>query len=315
MKIGIVGLGSIGKRHAINATKLGHDVHVYDPAVKGDFRFRHERDLYDWCDAAVIATPSLVHIAGIRACAERGRHMLVEKPIAVTDRSLRKMLDFAASKKLTVMVGNNLRFNPCVQKAQLWLKDIGKPLWAQFICGQASTKPLYLSDGVILNTGAHEVDMALYLLGPARAVMANAHLGLRPGTGDSDVNPMLRNCDDIADFMLLHDSGCRSTFHLDFVAPIPTREFRIIGGGGALYCDLIKRCLYRWQHDPKLPDVVHFNDYARPTHSLDDDYLDEMRAFIDRIEGKDVPGATGEDGFAALDILLEVRSKAGIAPR
>src|SRR5882672_3174651 len=233
MKVGIVGYGSIGQRHAANAFLLGHNVLVYDPASRRDVNF--ERNIYEICDAVVIATPTWVHIAGIRACIERGRHMLVEKPIATSMATLREILDFAESKKLVVMVGNNLRFNPCVQKAKLWLGDVtvGKPLWAQFTCAQASTKPLYLSDGVILNTGAHEVDMALHLLGPATVVMANAHLDLRPGTADSDVNHMQRHCDDIADFMLLHDNGCRSTFHLDFIAPIPTREFRIVGDGGA----------------------------------------------------------------------------------
>jgi len=51
----------------------------------------------------------------------------------------------------------------------------------------------------------------------------------------------------------------------------------------------------RWQHDPKLPDVVHFNDYVA-THSLDDDLLDECAPSFDRIEGKDVP-AHGVDGL------------------
>jgi len=78
------------------------------------------------------------------------------------------------------MVGNNLRFNRA-SEAQLWLKDIGKRSGAVHLW-PGEHQALYLSDGVILNTGAHEVDMALYLLGPARAVMANAHLGLRPGT-------------------------------------------------------------------------------------------------------------------------------------
>src|SRR5882672_5438362 len=119
MKVGIVGYGSIGQRHAANAFLLGHNVLVYDPASRRDVNF--ERNIYEQCDAVVIATPSWVHIAGIRACAERDRHMLVEKPIATNMATLREMLDFAASKKLTVMVGNNLRFHPCVQEAKRWI--------------------------------------------------------------------------------------------------------------------------------------------------------------------------------------------------
>src|SRR5882672_9098480 len=134
MKVGVVGYGSIGQRHAANAISLGHKVLVYDPLTRRDVGF--ERDIYDTCDAVVIATPSWVHIAGIRACAERGRHMLVEKPIATSMATLREMLDFAASKNLVVMMGNNLRFHPCVQETKKWLDAsyVGIPIWASFTC-------------------------------------------------------------------------------------------------------------------------------------------------------------------------------------
>ena len=294
MRIGFVGYGSIGQRHASNAKTLGHQVLVYDPAGPRDVGF--ERDIYDTCDAVVIATPSYVHIAGIRACAARGRHMLVEKPIATSMATLREMLDFAESKKLTVMVGNNLRFHPCVQSTahRISTGQLGKPLWASFTCAAPSTKPIYLSDGVILNTGAHEVDLALHLLGPAEVLSASA-------TG----------LDDIADFVLQHENGCHSTFHLDFVTPNEIREFRIIGEHGDLYCDLPARAFTARLADPKLPNVWYRQEF-KAHGSYDDDYLDEMRAFFDRIEGKDVPGATGEDGFATLQVLLDVRKKAGL---
>ncbi len=304
MKVGIVGYGSIGQRHAANATSLGHQVVVYDPAQRRDVGF--ERIIYDTCDAVVIATPTWVHIAGIRACAERGRHMLVEKPIAKTTKDLRQMLDWAAAKNLTVMIGNNLRFHPCVQSAKTRIDEgqLGAPLWASFTCAALSTKSLYLSDGVILNTGAHEVDLALHLLGPAKVVSANAHMVFG---GDET------GCDLIADFVLEHQSGCRSTFHLDYVTRTEIREFRVIGDEGDLHVDLPARTLKARLADPKLPDVTHTD--LKLYGSYDADYLDEMTAFFDRIEGHDVPGATGEDGFNTLDILLEVRSKAGVAPR
>jgi len=141
MKIGIVGLARSATA-CDQATKLGHDVHVYDPASKVIFRFRHERDLYDWCDAPD-RDASLVHIAGIRACAG-ARGTCGRKAIAVTDRPCAKCSTFAASKKLTVMVGNNLRLT-VRPEAQLWLKDIGKPLWRSSSVARRATKPLYLS--------------------------------------------------------------------------------------------------------------------------------------------------------------------------
>lgn len=287
MKIGVVGYGSIGSRHADNAQVLGHQVVVYDPALRRDVKF--ERQIYEECDAVVIATPTLFHQQGIRGCAERGKHMLIEKPIALIDLGLRELLDLAAKNKAVAMMGNNLRFHPCVQQAKDWLDtdEIGDPLWAHFICGQYSAKPLYLSDGVIRNTGSHEVDMALHLLGPARVVYAQSRFHAA--------------IDDIADFMLLHDNGCRSTFHLDFVTPIPIREAWIVGGKDRIGIELRNRNISLGTHAAGRPG------------SFDGDYFAEMEAFIARIEGKDVPGATGEDGLTVLKLLLDVRKKAGLS--
>jgi predicted dehydrogenase len=302
MRIGVVGYGSIGQRHAANAKKLGHETIVYDPMLQhNDVKF--EREVYETCDAVVIATPSWVHTGCIRACAERGRHMLVEKPISTTDKGLQELLDFAEKSGAVVMMGNNLRFHPCVQQAAECMRRryVGNPLWASFTCAAKSIKAPYLSDGVILNTGSHEVDLALHLLGPARVVYAQARFK-RHNAPDAD---------DIADFMLYHENDCRSVFHIDFVTETEIREFRIIGTEGDLFCDLPARTLRGRQPDDKLPGVTHVKNFDGPG-SYDTDYVDEMRAFIDRIEGKTVDGASGHQGLHALQILLDVRKKAGL---
>lgn len=286
MKIGLVGNGSIGSRHAANARALGHDVKIYDPMNVMDFRF--ERKLYDWCDAAVIATPSQFHESGIRAAVERGKHVLAEKPISVAIGGLPAILDSADEKNLVVMVGNNLRLHPCVQEARRHLTFMGKPLWANFICCTMSEKRPYLSDGVILNTGAHEVDLALFLLGPVKRVASAV-----ARTGDYG--------DELAHFTLEHDNGAYSSFVLNFITMDEVREFWISTEKGNLGVNLPQRVL-----------VVGESNIAPAPGSFDDDYRNEMMAFTDRIEGKLAPGATGRDGLATLRVLLDVRKMAGL---
>jgi predicted dehydrogenase len=196
-------------------------------------------------------------------------------------------------------MGNNLRFHPCVREAKEWLRNrlIGDVLWAQFTCAMKSGKNL--SDGIILSAGAHEVDLAMHLLGP-----------LRVGYATTRCTDDLR--DDMVDFTVVHHFGARSSFHLDWVTPIYTRDFRIMGTEGVIYCDLERRVLWRDQLDPKLPDVTYFHHYIGPG-SWDDDYLDEMSAFIGRIDGKSTDGASGRDGLDTLYALLDVRKKVGLA--
>ena len=290
MKIGVVGYGSIGSRHARNLHTLGHDVLIYDPAIIGLNDKGKERMIYGQCDAVVIATPTPFHAAGLLACVELGKHVFVEKPIATKTEGIAASLVMAAEKDLIVMMGNNLRFHPCVQQAKEWIAagEIGTPIWAQFTCGQLNRK---YTDSVVLNWGAHEVDMALHLLGPARVVTASVAFNAGGGI------------EDIADFLLIHDNGCRSSFHLDYVTPNEIREAWIVGDKERIGLELRNR---------NASLGTHAKGFGG---SFDDDYFLEMKAFVDRIENKITPGATGGDGLAALDILLDVRSKAGVEPR
>jgi predicted dehydrogenase len=279
MKLGIVGYGSIGKRHAENAARLGHDVIVYDPASRRDVKF--ERDVYDQVDACVIATPSPFHESGIRACVERGVHVLAEKPISTAVGGLPAILQSADAKGLIVMMGNNLRLHPCVQQVKQWLGagEIGEPLWASFTCAHQTEK--YTDDGVVLNTGAHEVDMALYFFGPAKCVTAY-------------------ESKTASHFALLHDNGMRSMFYLDHATPHRIREFWIAGETKNIGVDIDARRMSLGTDAKQAPG------------SYDDDYFNELRAFTDRINGVFAPGATGEDGLATLKVLLDIRKRAEV---
>ncbi len=54
------------------------------------------------------------------------------------------------------------------------------------------------------------------------------------------------------------------------------------------------------------------SDWYHGPGSYDTDYIDEMKAFIDRIEGRESPGCTGADALRVLEICLEIRKQAGL---
>ena len=279
MKVGIVGYGSIGQRHANNLRGLGHTVIFYDPLVPNEID-RETGIYFSDVAAVVIATPSMFHEGPLRACIERGKHVLIEKPISTSIGMLPQMLDAADEKGLVVMMGNNLRFHPCVLQAQNWLMQglAGKPIWANFICAQENAK---YQDSVVLNWGAHEVDVAMHLFGPASVQCASV-------TDDER----------IADFVLLHESGVRSSFHLDYVTPVEIREAWIACEDHNIGLDLLGR-------------RISLGKWAQGLNgTYDDDYVTEAKAFVDRIGGKIGAGATGRQGFDVLKVLLEVSAVA-----
>lgn len=283
MKVGVLGYGSIGKRHADNLIALGHEVVLYDPVLPADARVQFEPNIYAMVDAVVVASPTIFHEQALRACVERGVHALIEKPISFALGAVPMLLKAANDKGITVMMGNNLRLHPCVQKVKHWLAEglIGDVLWANFVCATQSKD--HGKDGIILNTGAHEVDLALYYFGPARCMSAWCEEGLG------------------ASFVLIHDNGVRSVFHLDNDTPHRVREFWIAGTDMNIGVDLDGRRASLGAEAFQAPGTY------------DDDYRNLMSAFIDRINGVFSPGATGDAGLATLRVLLDVKRKAGVS--
>lgn len=276
MKIGILGHGSIGARHAKNLRTLGHQVGVYDPDYEGTM---DRATVIKWADAIVIASPSSEHEGDIRACKKEKKPCFCEKPISLGP-TINSIL------KYPVMVGYNLRFHPSVIKAREWLKDerIGTPLWSNFLCAQYNNKPAYKRDGVTLNW-SHEIDLALHLLGPAKMAAAS-----------------ITKDDDIADIILVQ-GGCRTSVHLDYVTNPEHRGFNIVGDKGTIIVNIPRRNIVLLSSDGTVKQGEEY------TGSIDGDYEIEIEAFIDRCGGGDVLGCTAEEAIEVLKIGLAAKAE------
>lgn len=277
-KIAVIGLGSIGSRHAKNLMILGHEVVGYDPQAIIAIPGVKVHSRVPEADAYVIASPTpthMMHYLDLRL-KWNNPHVFMEKPIAHAYDALMGDID---------MVGFNLRFHACVLQAKEWIDGglIGKPQWATFCVAQRNTKADYLRDGVILNW-SHEIDLALHLLGPAvvRACVADEK-------------------ETIADIALTHDNGCQTMVHLDYLTKPEVRQSLVVGDKGQVIMDLAHRqCWLRDSHE-NAP-----MGFAGPD-TFDSNYLDEMESFIARIDGQETVGCTGAEGLAALKICLEAK--------
>lgn len=283
MKIGILGVGSIGMRHFRNLRAMGHDIIAWDPVADNDAGIPSRERVIAAAEALIIASPTSQHYQDLVDCMATGKPTFVEKPIAATHIEWSQLQNFESTKQL--FVGFNLRFHRGVMQAKQWLEGgtIGKPIWARFAVAQKSERRDYLRDGVILNWASHEVDLALHLLGPACVKCAAA---------DED--------ETLVDMVLEHANGCRSIVHADYLTSPEHRAFHISGENGMISVSLPD------------PGLCCLNSTVRAPHnSFDENYVAEMRAFLDRIEGKQMRGATGEDGLAALGICLDAKLMAG----
>ncbi|MBR9972874.1 Gfo/Idh/MocA family protein [Magnetospirillum sulfuroxidans] len=316
--IAVLGLGSIGMRHARNALALGQDVIGFDPAAErrhlleaaGADATDDGADAIARARAVVIATPSECHLDDLADCLAAGRHVLVEKPLAHRAAGLAALLDRAEKEGLVVAVAMMLRLHPAVIRARAILASgaLGTPLWGRFLAalylpewrpGQDWTQG-YANDprtGGALFDYIHEVDLATHLLGPAQALACVAgHSGTIGLTAE-----------DSADVILGHAGIIHSNIHVDYVTR-PRRRFgEIAGTAGLLRLDLDNRRV-EW-HDTSgriIEDTQYPGSYA-------DDYLAEMAAFIAAI-GPHAPSppCTGREALAVLECLISARTLAGL---
>lgn len=309
MIYGILGLGSIGLRHAANLRALGKEVVAFDPS---DQRRRRAADagiaatasrdeVLNKSKAVIIASPNGCHLGDMRDAIAAGRHCFIEKPLAHVADGVKDLLDQAAAKGLRVFAGLNLRFHPVVKAAKALLDEgaLGRPLWAIFQSSHylpdwrpsQDYRTGYAADpatGGVLFDIIHEFDLAHHLLGPAETLAAAAR-----NTGTLDIRS-----EDCADVILGHATGVRSVLHLDYVTR-PTRRAAEIGGEpGILRLDLVQRELSLTDVDGTTGRRQVFAET-----SPNDDYIAEMTAFIACVEQKAAPAC---DGYEALDVLRQV---------
>lgn len=143
IKILIIGFGSIGQRHYRNLQKLGFEnVYAFDVAedrIKNyELRIKNinVNNLRQF-NVVFVCNPNNMHIRTALAAARAGCHLFIEKPLSHNLSGIDKLKKICAKNKLTVMVGHNMRFHPCLQFIHNYLNKnkLGKIYSIQFESG------------------------------------------------------------------------------------------------------------------------------------------------------------------------------------
>ena len=187
VRIGIVGAGAMGQRHA----KLVVDSNIAimagfsdpDPGITLDpvfTKIKHYRDHLtliktETPDGIIIAVPNAHHVPVAIDCLAAGIPVLVEKPIADSVESGRALVAEQHKSGVIVLVGHHRRFDPAVDVARRLLNDgsIGQLLAVQTTWVTRKPEHYYQvkwrtersSGGFILINLIHDIDMLRYLCG------------------------------------------------------------------------------------------------------------------------------------------------------
>ena len=125
-------------------------------------------------DAVYIASPVVFHAKQAMAAADAGKHILMEKPIAMSSEEGQKVVDYCESKGVKLAAGLMMRFGAYVQAMKKAVAEgkIGKPVsgFAQFTCWYPDTPGAWRQSkkiaggGAMMDMGVHCIDLLQYIL-------------------------------------------------------------------------------------------------------------------------------------------------------
>jgi predicted dehydrogenase len=329
----IVGLGSIGQRHARNLRALlGERVELLAYRARGLTRVIGEQTATDpratvaeqygvrelssldealehRPDVAFICNPTRLHLSVAQQLADAGCHLFIEKPLADSLDGVDELARTVARRGLVAVVGCQLRFHPCLQRLRALLDagTIGRVTAVRIAKGeylpdwhpyedyrQSYAARRDLGGGVIL-TLIHEIDYAYWLFGaPRRLFAVGGHLS-RLELDVEDTASILMEC-------RVDDRPLPVHVQMDFIQRPPARSCEVVGDAGRIVVDLEEPSLRAYDASGNGAEVERVEGFER--NQL---FLQELRHFLACIRGDEQPLVPLADGIATLRIALAAR--------
>jgi|TARA_B100000686_G_scaffold44175_1_gene46573 predicted dehydrogenase len=317
-KIGVVGVGHLGKRHLENLMSLNKAfcAGFYDKNINranqlenetGAKKFFSIQELLDQSEAIIIAVPTSDHYKVGRLCLESGKHVFIEKPICANIAEAEAMVELANSKKLILQVGHVERVNPAV----LTLKETDIPLEPRYI--ETHRLAPYRIRGtevpVVLDLMIHDLDVILSLVNsPVTNVSA---------TGVSIMTKSV----DIANARLEFSNGCVANITSSRVAKDYVRKLRLFEQEIYITIDFLQgltevyKVLDENKENPTalISAPLETNGqnrqivYEKLKQKTINALALELENFIASIDGEEQPIVTGEEGLEALELAMLIQ--------
>lgn len=237
LKVGLIGLGNMGRNHLrvlsmLKGLELAFvaDANAEVAAKAGQLHgipgVVDPTPLLAGVDAVVICTPTVTHADYIRMAAAHVKNIFIEKPLAATLDEAIDIAAFAKEKGLNVQVGFIERFNPAVQALKTVLDRTERVISLDFTRTNKVSSRITDVD-VVTDLMIHDIDLALYLNGPASSVAAH---GFAHG-----------NMIDFASALITHQNGQFSRIQASRVTDKKIRQIEGTCVDMFVDCDLLRK--------------------------------------------------------------------------
>lgn len=246
LNIGLIGAGRVAQAHAQACLNLADRVKVVAVADTDPGKARETADrcgagqaMTDYrrllelpeVDAVIVSLPHHLHLPVGLECARAGKHLLLEKPMALTAADGRRLVEAADRAGVTFMVGQSRRFSDAVRT--LWERrdELGE-VWrivTNFLVFFPEPPTAWWNEKseagelIIQLQGSHSLDFIGWFLGrQPEKVFATAH----------SRNPKCAGSDE-ADILTMFADGATGSVHLSLNTRPPVHETLVIGTQGS----------------------------------------------------------------------------------
>ncbi len=319
MRWGLIGASNIAAQHMIGAIRAtGGDVAAVastDAARARDFAATHgissaTANLTDLLalpeiEAVYISSTNEKHRAQTMAALAAGKHVLCEKPLAMTLAEAAAMVAFAETSGRVLATNHHLRCSGShrAMRDMIAKGRVGRVLSLRLFHAVHLPQSLQgwrITDagaggGVIADITVHDADVARFLLGedPLTVVAQAASSGMGQGVEDSAMS------------VWAMPSGAMVQSHESFTHPFAGSGLEVHGTEGSIFAAGVMT-------QAPVGEITLVTAKGRETHPFPkhDLYAQGVQDFLAAVAGTGQPAATGRDGVASLAVALAVREAA-----
>ena len=313
VRVALIGAGGIGKTHRAAyetwpaqceivavvdvvdaaAESLAEEV---DAAAYTDYAQMMDEVLPD---AVSICTPPHEHLSIAQAAAERGIHVLCEKPPARTLAETQALVEAFAESEAILQFAFCHRFHQPIQQAQELLADgtlgdlvhIDNRFAFRFdgVEKRWFSNPDVSGGGIIIDTLVHSVDIFRALAGEIATVQASA----------SNRLPALeKRVEDTASLLVTSESGVLGTLSCSWATALPRFSVTIFGTQGEALTDYANEGGLQYR-------LADEETWSQLPGDAPDRFAQQAKHFLDCVVQGKMPLVTGADGLAVMRVLDE----------
>ena len=307
-RIAVVGCGTWGRNHVRTLASIGRLYAVADEQGKRSFDLAAEfgviplapDQVFDdpQIDGVVLALPAELHAPMAIRAVRAGKHVLAEKPLALSSAEAQRAVDAAKAADRVLMVGHVVRHHPAMRRLVTMIEDgrIGQVRYAH--AHRQAFGRFHPTFDAAWDLAPHDLSLVLAAIGETPNLAVGRGTDAVGGSRDSAI------------IYTSFPSGAAAHVVVSRINPVMERRFHVTGTEGSLVFDDLadwrsKLTLFRHSVQSQDGSATGF-DLRAGEHVLIDEALpltEELLNFAGAIEGTAEPLTPGSEGVEVVRIL------------